>query len=361
MLPAPNSRLLLSLVITAALVVSATVLACSDESSLGVESPPPNTVQDPTVVSCDPLEQSDVAPCESEVDDGKESSQYLESLTTNSYFVGTVEPCAQLTEFDADPCERRFDDWDVVRTPYRSTYIEPVDPPTVEGSLSRLFGVPWHVPHLIVRGTIVPGTTRCEEQSGILLSAFGNDADAFEAPWDTCFAELRVGEYIVGRGPSEITVEVGGHDKVYDYGDHDGDEYYAWLEGIHSVFEGSEWVVGLKVPIDFYFSVWTMNHFPWDVQRTRDGELVVVDWWARHQSQLSREENGFEISLDEFRALAKRMHADHLASHGGRTGQFEGAPFVLNDANYEFLHRHMSHGPVFSIVDATPRAAPPPP
>ena len=285
----------------------------------------------------------------------------LDDAVGNSYLSSTIEPCVVVAGFDADPCERRFDDWDVIRTPYRSRYVPSLDPPTVESSLSVLFGAPEHVPHLIVRGTVIPGTTRCDEQTGVYLGAFGNDAEVYQGPRDTCFADLRVNEYIVGRGPARITVRLGAHDKVDDFGDKRGDEDYTWLEGIHSVFEGSEWIFGLKVPIDFYFAAWTINYFPWDLQKNPNGGLVVVDWRARQQSELPREDNGFEVTLDEFRTLVKRMHAEHLELHGGRTGEFGGAPFVLTDANVEFLHAHMSHGPVFNVVDATPHVPPPAP
>ena len=322
MLPLPNSRLLLSLAITAAVAVYAATLACSDVSS-----------------------------------------QYLESLTTNSYLVGTVEPCAQLTEFDADPCERRFDDWDVVQTPYNTGHPHRRErgPHAVETTITLAYNHSWSIPHLIVRGTVLPGSTRCEEQNTKLFGAFSEEPKAMEWAGDACFSELRVKDYIVGSGPPLLTIEVGSHHKIFDYGDTSGDRYYDWVEGIHSVYEGSEWVVALSVPIDFAYSVWrTWTNLWWDVQRRQDGTVVVADYQARYHSQLPREENGYEVTLDEFRETARRLHAEYLLAHGGRIGDFEGAPRVLNDANYEFLHAHMSRSPVFDIVDATPRAAPPP-
>ena len=363
MLPAPNSRLLLSLAITAALAAFAATVACSDESALGPVSPPPNTVQDPTVVSCDPLTQSSIGPCESEVDDNKESSQYLESLTTNSYLVATVEPCAPLPQSEVDPCARRFDEWDVRETPYIHGELMPLEgPPTIETVLSeRYFRASYSIPHIVVRGTVIPGTTRCREADRFLLTAFHEAPYVDEHQRDTCFSELRVNEYIVGRGPSRLTVKVGAHHKVDKLFD-DSASYYEWLEGIHSVFEGSEWVVGLLVSYDAAFSAWKISDRPWDLQKREDGTLVVVDWMARTKRRHGPlNDNGFEMTLDGFRDLVRRMHRDYVESNRGRIGDFEGAPFVLNDANHEFIHAYMSSAPVFSIVDATPRAAPPPP
>ena len=363
MLPAPNNRLLLTLAITAAVAVSATVLSCSDESSLGPVSAAPNTVQDPTVASCDPLMQSSIGPCESEVDDGKESSPYLHSLATNSYLVGTVEPCGPLPQSEVDPCARRFDDWDIRISPYIQTAMMELEgPPTIETVLSeRYFSTSFLIPHIVVRGTVIPGTTRCGEADRFLLTAFREDPYVDEHQRDTCFSDLRVNEYIVGRGPSRLTVNVGDHFKVDALFD-DSASYYEWLESIHSVFEGSEWVVGLLVSLDAAFSAWRISDRPWDLQKREDGTLVVVDWMARTKRRHGPlNDNGFEMTLDGFRDLVRRMHRDYVESNRGRIGDFEGAPFVLNDANHEFIHAYMSSAPVFSIVDATPRAAPPPP
>ena len=323
MLSAPNSRLLLSLAITTAVSAFAATVACSDASS-----------------------------------------QYTESLKTNSYLVATVDPCTPLAESDADPCKRRFDLWTGVQTPYNTGHPHKRDhgPNTVETTITLAYNHSWSIPHLVVRGTVLPGSTRCEEQNTRLLGGFSEEPKAMEWAGDACFSELRVKEYIVGSGPPLLTIEVGWHHKIFDYGDTSGDRYYEWVEGIHSVFEGSEWVIALSVPIDFAYSVWRTWTSRWfDVQRRQDGTVVVADYQARYHSQLPREENGYEVTLDEFRTTARRMHAEYLLANGGRIGDFQGAPRVLNDANYESLHAHMSRSPVFDIVDATPRAAPPPP
>lgn len=134
--------------------------------------------------------------------DGETDTQ-VDSVPTNpattSYLRSTVEPCQPVLGSDLDPCERRLDDWDRTRSPYRSaSYPKPVEPPTIEASLTAAFDSPLRIPHLIVRGTVLPDSTRCEEQDRILVSAYGFEPKVREGPWDTCFSELRVGEYIVG-------------------------------------------------------------------------------------------------------------------------------------------------------------------
>lgn len=92
------------------------------------------------------------------------STPYHDALATNTYLVETVEPCAAPAGFDIDPCERRLDDWDEVQTPYNSghTHRRERGPHTVETSVSLAFRTSYNIPHLIVRGTVLPGSTRCE-------------------------------------------------------------------------------------------------------------------------------------------------------------------------------------------------------
>ena len=275
------------------------------------------------------------------------------------YLSATVEPCLPVPGTDIDPCERRFDDWDRVRSPYRSSSCRPEPAnPTIEASLELWFdGDHADVPHIFIRGTPLPDTTRCVEHESVIFSGIGigHEPYVLQQADDNCFVDLRVNEYIVGRGPAVLTILVGGHHKVLDY---KGDEYYEWIEDIHSIFEGREWVIGLTVPIDFSYSTWEINNFPWDVQRRDDGTLVVVDWLARTISDVPRNRNGFEVPLDEFRRIVKRVHTNHVETTRGRIGAFEGAPLIVADANHEFIHAYMSHAPVFNIIDATPQPPP---
>ena len=292
------------------------------------------------------------------------STPYHDALAMNTYLVATVGPCAPIPGADIDPCERRLDNWKERQTPYNTghTHMRERGPHTVETSIAFAFGTPYRMPHQFVRGFVLPGSTRCEEHDASLGGEFSGEPQVYEWMGDTCFSELKVQEYIVGSGPPIIPVIVGWHHKILDKGHPSGDRYYEWVEGIHSVREASEWVVALHVPFDFTYAAWRTWSFTWwDLQRRDDGTLVVVDYQARYHPRIQGEGNGYEITLDEFRTLARRMHADYVLAHGGRIGDFDGAPPILNDANYEFLLAHMSKSPVFDIVDATPRSAPPPP
>ena len=99
----------------------------------------------------------------------------------NSYLQATVEPCAPVKGSELDPCERRMDDWDDVRSPYRSSsVVRTPDPPSVEESLSRYYRDTFTLPHIIVRATVIPGTTRCVEQPNIIVGKFKDDSEILD-------------------------------------------------------------------------------------------------------------------------------------------------------------------------------------
>lgn len=282
-----------------------------------------------------------------------------EAPAANSYLEATVEPCVPARGSRLDPCERRFDDWDRTFTPYISSAPRPmVSPPTMEGSISYLLdrGV---VPHLVIRGTFVPNSTRCVEQSDALYGGTNGivgEAGVRHYIHDRCFGDVRVNEYLIGNGPSHLTIDLGHHHKILDL---TGQEYYDWLLDMHTIFEERELIVWLMLPVSYNFAAWKMLVYPLDVQRKSDGTVVVVEWLARRQPHLQREENGFEVELDVYRETIKRVYSEHARSTGGKMTLRQDSPDLIRDANTEFIRSHMMRSEVFNIIDATPAAPPP--
>ena len=280
---------------------------------------------------------------------------------TNSYLEATVQPCTPIAGSKLDPCERRFDEWERITSPYiGNTPPQMVSPPNIEGAISDLLYRDIAIPHVVLRGTFVADTTRCAEQSHAFYggSRYGFHEVAKIQPYlhDRCFGDVRVNEYLIGRGPSHLTVDLGSHHKILDL---TGEEYYDWLLEIHSIFEEREFIIWLLLPVSYNFSAWKMLSYPWDVQKKPDGTVVVVDWLARDLSHLPRDENGFESDLNEFRETLNQVYASYTRSTGGKTTNAEGAPDLIHDANTEFIRSHMMRSEVFTILDATPAAPPP--
>ena len=63
--------------------------------------------------------------------------------------------------------------------------------------------------HLVVRGTYLPDTTRCATQN-VYRNSRGGEFDAGNGlAMVTCYADIRVNEYLLGSGPASLTAVVG--------------------------------------------------------------------------------------------------------------------------------------------------------
>ena len=67
------------------------------------------------------------------------------------------------------------------------------------------------VPHLVVRGTYLPGTVRCTAGDRHRLHSY-EDPEDYRFVLNTlsfkCYADVRANAYIVGEGSSTVTVQV---------------------------------------------------------------------------------------------------------------------------------------------------------
>ena len=75
------------------------------------------------------------------------------------------------------------------------------DPPSFDDIMTDM-GV--YTPHIVVRVTVEPGTTRCEGYPTRDFAYFGGSISDITNYW--CFADVRVNDYIVGAGPPALTV-----------------------------------------------------------------------------------------------------------------------------------------------------------
>ena len=113
-----------------------------------------------------------------------------------------IPPCVPLEGLDHDPCGPG-----VPPGLGLAALSVPIswDPPTIEEILEGL--VPEWVTHIVVRATVRPGTTRCD---GYLYDPFDyiSTLSYSKTRAYKCFVDVRVNEYIVGAGPTELTVSV---------------------------------------------------------------------------------------------------------------------------------------------------------
>ena len=126
-----------------------------------------------------------------------------------SYLTEVIPPCVPVEGSTLDPCRLRNPPSGVMST---ATYqiVLPDTLPTFTEMLTEVSSPPF-APHIIIRGTVLPGTTRCGVYPLVvekyLPADFQETVKRFLQYY--CFVEVRVNEYIVGEGPSLLTVSIG--------------------------------------------------------------------------------------------------------------------------------------------------------
>ena len=139
-----------------------------------------------------------------------------------------------------------------------------LDPPSVQ-QIMEGFGVFFLIPHIVVRATVLPDTTRCE---GYLIAE--HDYMGGEAYGKTrlyyCFADVRVNEYIVGEGPAKLTVGLNRNTFINAPGHRWDNEFHRNFVieeefgnpavGVAEAYEGREVVLFLQVPMTRAVEAW---------------------------------------------------------------------------------------------------------
>ena len=226
---------------------------------------------------------------------------------------------------------------------YWDLYFDLNDPPSMV------------TPHLVIRATFLPDTTRC--------SVYDREVPAF-VPFDLsgtemlmCFTDARVNDYLIATGPPNITVAtynlVVGSGSVVDL------ERYA--RRVAEAYEGREGVLFLAPSPTTVVEAWRMTEF-WDIQRMNDDATVVAPYqeyfeiWKR---RFTAEDLALlERPLSEFETVIAEGAVARATETGGRIGVGDDLPMLITDAN---LLRPYYEGPGVGVSYETDAPVLPPP
>ena len=216
------------------------------------------------------------------------------------YFTERMPPCQASPEVQTDPCARRS-----VRK-LESEFAHASSAPlnaevlALETNVTPYYYSPdtavVHGSHVVLRGTVLPDTTRCGSYITIFHAwTYQNGEKAYDSGLDVnCFVDVDVRDYIFGKGPSRVTIIA---HREMTYGSIDSilrlrDDYDPTrirtdvLENVKNKtvaqFEGGEWVFFLSNALNEFVEAWGVYSY-WDVQRDESGQVVVV---SRHKSRL---------------------------------------------------------------------------
>ena len=357
-----------------ALLVLVALIACGAQPDQVVSElaptptePKPTVAPMPTVATEAPLESTStpakpIAPAEP-TSAPRVASPFLNVI---------VPPCIPYAGSDVDPCERRAT-WDLENPFVEYDLFTPDVVPTIEESIMVLGTVSRSI-DFIVRSIVIPGTTRCTEpEFRYRIWWLGRPPRQPAEPLLQCVTDIAVNEYIVGSGPSRLTV----HARIPQVGcDSEDLACIGWAEReIGRRIEGNEWILLIGQPPDLGLSVWGITSYFMDVQRREDGTEVVTSWAKDFYDDAfydnrdlwhvkSLNDSRLEMTLEEFKPVVKAAHQKYVEANGGRittARDYLGREFprLADDASAESLTAFFSQTYALDHLDLTP--APPPP
>lgn len=294
----------------------------------------------------------------------------LSSCDNGDPYTGHLEkeipPCTPVEGSSVDPCEP-----DVFQQYHGNLILE------MRFFLEPLSPTPVAVSHIVLRGTYLPGTVRCNVTDYRFRQPPNDDLNDWNG-WIystavRCYVDVRVNAYILGSGPPILTVLVDENHQLY-HREHipalttveEMQEYMQkarrsyermFIEGgdfssAHGIaaggIEGVEAIMFIGPSYDVSPQEWklfnvaeawevfciTMN---WDVERRQDGDHFAVhpirnleraysDDYDTYRSQL-------EMELPAFKQAVMEAHQERLAEYEGRIGADEDLPLLVTDAN----------------------------
>ena len=303
-----------------------------------------------------------------------------------------IPPCTPAPDSSVDPCEP-----DVQLPRVGGAAGGMIDLGDEPRSVRELLDgeVPW-VPHLLVRGTYLPGTVRCTAGDRLRLHSY-EDPENWRFVLNTlsfrCYADVRANAYIIGDGPSTLTVLVDWD--IY------WDGYYAstaadsnlteieWIERLrqsdeellirgefdyeHYVETGNErltgGIVGREVVLfigpthDISAETWEVME-TWDVQRREDDTVIAVHpdrelWRSLRPDDYPTHRAALEMELPTFTQAVTTAHQARVAANGGRIGAAANLPMLV--ANVDQLPQFMTAVGAYDHPDGPPAQPPPVP
>ena len=206
--------------------------------------------------------------------------------------------------------------------------------------------------HIVLRGTVLPGSTRCRIYDLVMAEYLPERIRQQFAGWEkiNCFADVRVSEYLLGTGPPKLSVIL--------WIDNPPHPDPPWDVQLADTYEGAEGVLFLSTGHSLTVEAWQMAFF-WDVQEV-DGMVRVIapdrDEYPPTPENLAL----LDFTLEDFRTKITEAAATRFAHTGGRIGTDPSLPLLIGDANLLSTY-YGAIGAVYDDPSQTPATPPPVP
>ncbi len=299
------------------------------------------------------------------------------------YYIDSMPPCEPIEGSDVDPCEPNVEIETAPLRPPSAGWIYLYDSPrtvrnVLEGdSLAT-------ISHAVVRGTFIPNTARCDSGVPYRVPSYIQPGYFQNSITIQCYADVRVNAYVLGGGPPSMTVLVSFL--------HYWDGYYASIAEDEGITEaevvetirsahlftlehdpgiyGREAVLFLGTPHNHSTEVWELFAL-WDVQRQEDDSVIAVhpdrdEWRELRPDAYQTHRSKLELSLSDLtqkvrtaddarrRENSKRIAPDDIESKApGVT-----LPLLVFDLNQ--LDDFLTDTGAYNHEDGAPAQPPPP-
>lgn len=268
-----------------------------------------------------------------------------------SYLDRIIPPCT--VQFgNQDPCsDKPLARVEMLSVNAAPPYLPTANEITFEQLLIREGYDARYTPHIVVRGVVVPDTTRCAAYLFISAKYMRKDINGLYHYY--CFVDLAISEYMVGSGPPILTVsihrenlwgiDVNNLESIKEATQHLDDPRARTA----NAFEGRELVLFLDLPFTLAVESWNAGGFfiVWSVQRNRSNEIraVAADIrYARTDEQRAR----LNIPLAVLTRKVKEADVKRMTITEGRIGIDKDLPMLVTDANF-LQDFYISEGAVY--------------
>ena len=299
-----------------------------------------------------------------------------EEERTDLYLLEVVPPCIA-TETDPDPCPGP-DFLPIQRQESNVGHTGMMPWFEVPSFTERLLWDPdydgFTSVQIVVRGTVKTGTTRCQTYRARipdyivehLPSIRIQDQYIVDRSHYSCFADVSVKEYIVGKGPSVLTVLLDRLALDGDYFDPDYKpragylDYYGDPEKTAKDYEGREIIFFLGAAPSIAVEAWAGlgGGNMWFLTTTETGIRAVAEYYElaileKHRSKLN-------LPLDEMIADIKQAAINREALTGGRIGMDPDLPMFITNV-HNLRDYYTSVGAVYGTTENATVLPPPVP
>lgn len=284
-----------------------------------------------------------------------------------SYLDKIIPPCEGTKNSDVDPCasslldepetlsvDSSFPGWILLGLPTFTEIL--LDRDSVITSI-----------HLIIRGVPKIDSTRCDAYP-LEVANYDDYFSPEKVLFLYCFADIDVREYIVGTGPSELTVAMH-REGVFNVDIEDweiakDEELYSLSDPrsrTAEAYEGKELVMFLGVPDTIAvetFEIRGMAASVWFIQRSEDKiRAVSADYKLATNEQERRQLN---MPYNELVTQLKQADKERDSITGGRVGIESSLPLLVTDANF-LQDYYVSVGAVYDDSEEATVLPPPVP